>query len=247
MNDTDQNSDSLRNSLDPVTAIATGDFRMVTETTLVGHTWEYNREVYELWRIFDPWPDGMLLHVGGPRGRDVVVFSVWRDSNAESEYMGKIGIERYTDAAGELVNRGLEPPSDLLPDNREIVSVTLGPLARYFFDIGADLDESSGRQFGVPLAALEIDYGALERSEVEQRCRAAGLGEALPGALIVRIVHRAGEGLRELQVWASQGVAEQYLEQVFRPQIAAGDRVETSSFEIKRLAISSAQIAAASP
>jgi hypothetical protein len=224
-------------------ALVLGGFRLYTDTVEKGVSWEVNRKIYEAWRIFDPWPRGMLLHMAGPDGPDVRVEAVWTDSHAEAEHMGTVGIERFTKVVEVLAREFEGPPPDMLPVSLVLRHVSFGPLAKHFVDIGPDLDESSGKQLGTALTTLDLDCRGLTEQQTEELWRAAGLGETVPSELILRIVYVVDGALRETQLWKSESSARAFAEDVLTPEAeriaGTAQAISTDFREIKRLAISS--------
>lgn len=219
-------------------AVVVDGFKQVTETFMKDKPWEYNRRVYEIWRIFDPWPDGFLLHMAGPTDEGVVIQAIWRDAAAEASYMAEIGIERYTEIAHAMAGERPDAPADLLPQNLELRHLSFGPLAARFIDIGPDLDESSGKQLGTVMTAVDLEYAALSGEQTEQLWREAGLGATVPGDLIMRAVFVRDGGLVETQLWASEDAARGFVERTLAPAAAPAE-VPARYREIKRIAISS--------
>jgi hypothetical protein len=224
-------------------AVVVDGFSMVNETLMDGKSWEYHRRVYELWRIWDPWPPASLLQLSGPTERGSVTQAVWRDLAAEREYMSNEGVERFTEVARVLAEERVDPPADLLPVNFELEFVAFGPSARGFIDIGADLDEAAARQFGTVLTAVDLDYSALSAEQTQQLMDAAGLGATIPGDMVLRFGYLQDGALHETEVWRSEQAARAFVDELLQPEAAriAGtpEAIGFTVREVKRLAISS--------
>lgn len=236
--------DAPENAADgPVPAVQVTGYSLINETLMRDKSWAYNRRVYELWRIWDPWPPASLLQISGPTDTGALTQAVWRDQAAEHAYMSKQGAERFTDVVRTLIAEGEHPLADVLPINMALSYVALGPLARGFIDIGADLDESAGLQLGTVLTAVDLDHSALGAQHSAELQEVAGPLDSIPGELIVRLLHTKDDALRETQVWASEGAARGFLEGRYLPEAEriAGrpDAVDVTPRVIKRLAISS--------
>lgn len=224
-----------------VPAVVLGGFGLINETLMRGKDWAYNERVQAGWRMWDPWPDGCLLHVSGPTPDGGLTQAVWRDEAAEFAYMSTIAIERFTGVIAEMVKEGFEPPADVLPVNLELKYLAFGPLAERFVDIGADLDGAAGRQFGTVLTAVDLGLTALSGEQLEELWRTVGLGESVPADLIMRAAFvKDGESI-ETQIWASDEAAQRFVEAALKPAVTkiagSGDAVSATFREIKRLAI----------
>lgn len=214
-------------------------FELFTDTLELNTSWEVNRRIYETWRIFDPWPTGLLFHMAGPSGDDVRIQAVWSDASLEAEHMKSIGIDRFTDVVAVLANEFETAPPDMLPVSRRLHHVSLGPLAERFVDIGPDLDESAGRQLGTTLTAIDLDFSALRAVEAAQALASAGVGEAMPEDLILRVSWLEDEAIKETQLWKSDEAARGFVE---RNGSQLTGSAPIAFREIKRLAIASAEL-----
>lgn len=244
--DSTQASDQGSSPQGAARATVLDGFDLFTDTHLVDTPWEVNRRIYEAWRIFDPWPRGLLFHLAGPTGTGVRIQSVWRSAQHESEHMTTIGAERFTDVVGVLVGElGISVP-DMLPVNSQLRSVSFGPLARNFVDIGPDLDESVGRQFGTVLTAVDFDHGSLADDQLNDLWQQTGTGESSPEAMITQFSWRVGEATYETQLWQSEELARAHVEGVLGPQLArvgrSAEELAIGYREITRMAIASSEL-----
>lgn len=244
----DPHADQASNSPDPGNApsVEVDGFALLTETLLEGKAWEYNQKLFPIWRIFDPWPEGYLLHIAGPTDAGVYIQAIWRDRAAENDYMSKIGIERYTEVARVFTEQGIDTPADLLPSNHELSLLALGPLASKFVDPGPDLDESACRQFGTTITALDIGFGALSDDQIRELWRAMDLDENMPGEMILRIAADYDGEFKESQIWISEEAANRFFTEQLAPvaETIAGTGVTLNARtrEIRRLAILSSEL-----
>lgn len=212
-------------------------FTMANETFMEGQPWAYNQRIYELWRIWDPWPRGCLLQMTGPTELGVLVQAVWESEEAEQKYMAKIGIDRYTDCIRQLGGEFGERPADVLPTSYELHQIAFGPLADRFADIGADLDEARGKQFGTVLTAVDFDLSAIGVSGADELADATGLSRELPGELILRMVLLLDDQIKETQLWTSEQAAREFADGALATAAQMHDPLPASYREIKRLAI----------
>lgn len=204
--------------------------------------WEYNRRVYEIWQIYAHWPAGFLLHMAGPSKDGVMIQSVWKDADAESTYMAEVGIERYTEVARVMTVQGTAPPVDLLPVNCRLAHLAFGPLAANFVDIGPDLDESTGRQFGTELTAVDIRLPGFSAEQQDSLWQELGVVDGTPPEMIVRLQVEDSVELRDTQLWVSGDHARAFVNTELLPAVAAiaGDDAPQPLIDyrpIRRLAI----------
>jgi hypothetical protein len=214
-------------------------FALLTDTYEKDTPWAVNRRIYENWRIFDPWPQGMLLHMAGPVGSDVRVQAVWTNEEDKDRHMAAIGIERFTDVVEALAREFETAPPDMVPISRKLRLIAFGSPAKHLVDIGPDLDESSGKQFGTAMTSADIDYSSLSGQEVEELTAGAGLGAELPAEMIMRAVWDGENGLEETQVWKSEAAAREFFEQ---HQAHFTDEIPVVFHEVVRLAIASSEL-----
>ena len=236
-----------------VPAVVVSGYELSIET-IIDASWEYNRRQYELWRIFDPWPAGFLLHVAGPAEDTVPVQAIWRNYEVQSQYMADVGVHRFTEVVRVMTEEhgGRQAAlADVEPVHRKITHLGFGPLALGFIDIGPDLDESAGRQLGTVLTAIDIKIEALNAASTDELWRKLRLVEQIDTELIMRLQETEdseGNGdLRETQVWSSEAAARRFVDDELFPQlrdcgVAPEAFPEIEFREIRRLAISSAEL-----
>ncbi|MGB1583589.1 MAG: hypothetical protein ACPHCI_07355 [Solirubrobacterales bacterium] len=231
---------------DRVPAVVVTGFELLTETA-IGAPWEYNRRVYEIWGIYAHWPAGFLLHMAGPSSDGVMIQSVWRTSEQESTYMAEVGIERYTEVTRVLSEEGSEHPVDLLPVNNKLERLTFGPLAKHFVDIGPDLDESAGKQFGTVLTAVDIRLPGISTDQQERLWTELRLANEAHPDLIVRIQVTDDTETRDTHLWVSERAAREFVESQLTPLLAQIAEPEAAApvvefRPIRRLAIGSSEL-----
>lgn len=228
-----------------VAAVVVNDFELLTETGMEA-PWSHNQRVYEIWGIYAHWPEGFLLHMAGPSKIGVMIQSVWRSNEHESTYMAEVGVERYTEVARVLSVDDHEHPADLLPVNTRLAHLSFGPLAEHFVDIGPDLDESAGKQFGTELTAIDILLPSLSAEQQAILWDELDLVDNAAPDLILRIQIDDGTQLRDTQLWKSEDAARAFVEHELLPRVAAiaGEDAEEPVIDyrpIRRLAIGSSE------
>lgn len=227
-------------------ALRSSGFELSVESRLKAD-WLYNRRLYEIWAIYDHWPDGMLLNIAGPSADGVVIQALWKDAETQDEYFGRLGIERFTEVVRQLATAAEPNPviADLEPVHRSIGHLSFGPLAHAFTDIGPDLDESAAHFFGTTPVAVDIRFPGFESEQVDGLWRNLRLVDELHPRLIVRLqeVGRMGVIL-ETQTWLSEDDARAFVERELTPAFedlnsSGNGGIECTYREIKRIAISS--------
>ena len=226
-------------------ALRSSGFELSVESRLKAD-WLYNRRLYEIWAIYDHWPDGMLLNIAGPSADGVIIQAMWKNAETQDEYFGRLGIERFTEVVRQLATATEPNPviADLEPVHRSIILLSFGPLAHAFTDIGADLDESAAHFYGTTPVAVDIRFPGIEIEQIDTLWRSLRLVDELPPRLIVRLQEIGGLGaVLETQTWLSEADARAFVEQELTPAFnelnASGDgRMECTYREIKRIAIS---------
>ena len=226
-----------------VRALVIDDFSLMTET-LMDAPWEYNARVYEIWAMFDNWPEACLFHMSGPSEFGVTIQAVWASSKHERTYMGKVGIERYTEVARVMTSEGTAPSVDLLPNNHPLTHLSLGPLAANFIDIGADLDGAVGRQFGGQITAVDVQIPALGKAELDAFWEALDLVESADPESIVRVQFAGESGPRDTLLWTTEQAARRFVDAELLPAVAeiGGPRAVLEIRPVVRLAIGSSAL-----
>lgn len=212
--------------------------------------WLYNRRLYEIWAIYDHWPEGMLFNIAGPSSDGVIIQALWKNAEKQDEYFGRKGIERFTEVVRQLATASEPNPviADLEPIHRAITHLSFGSLARAFTDIGADLDESAAHFYGTTPVALDIRFPGVETEQVEELWRDLRLVDELHPRLIVRMQEVGSLGaILETQTWLSEDDARTFVSQELTPafdalKISGEGRMECAYREIKRIAISSREL-----
>lgn len=229
-----------------VPAVVVDDFEMLTEAPMAA-PWSHNQRVYEVWAIYAHWPEGFLLHMAGPSKIGVMIQSVWRTPDHESTYMAETGVERYTEVARVLSVEDHQQPADLLPVNSRLAHLSFGPLAGHFVDIGPDLDESSGKQFGTQLTAIDIELPSLSAEQQETLWNELDLVDNAAPDLILRMQIEEETQLRDTLLWKSEEAARAFVDNELLPRVAeiAGEDADAPIMEFRpvvRLAIGSKEL-----
>ena len=212
--------------------------------------WLYNRRLYEIWAIYDHWPEGMLSSIAGPSSDGVIIQALWKNAEKQDEYFGRLGIERFTEVVRQLTTASEPNPviADLEPIHRSLTHLSFGPLARAFTDIGADLDESAAHFYGTTPVALDIRFPGVKTEQIEALWSDLRMVDELPPRLIVRMQEVGSLGvILETQTWLSEDDARAFVRQELTPafdalKISGEGRMECAYREIKRIAISSHEL-----
>ncbi len=226
-------------------AVIVEGFSLGTEVPLAAD-WNFNRRLYELWAIYEHWPEGYLLSLSGPDADGVMIQAVWRSQDYERDYMTTIGVERFTEAVRVLSEEGFRPV-DVLPQNRLLTTLTFGPLAKEFVDIGADLDEAAARRLGMTLTAVDLVVDGFSDADDHALWLQLDLVENCDPGIVMRLAVSYDESIKNTLVWSSEQAAREFVDQQLLPAVAEispgseqSARVELR--EVKRLAIGSSEL-----
>lgn len=229
-----------------VPAVIVEGFTLGTEVPLDAD-WNFNRRLYELWAIYEHWPEGYLLSLSGPDANGVMIQAIWRSQDHERNYMTTVGVERYTEAVRVLSEEGYRPV-DVLPQNKQLTSLIFGPLAKEFIDIGADLDEAAAKRLDMTLTAIDLVVNGFSGEDDRALWAQLDLTENCDPRLVMRLAVSHDGSIKNTLVWSSEEAAREFVDQQLIPaiaEIAPGSeqsaRVELR--EIKRLAIGSSELA----
>lgn len=212
--------------------------------------WLYNRKLYEIWAIFDHWPDGMLFNIAGPTSDGVIIQALWANAEMQDKYFGEVGIERFTEVVRTLSTEEEPNPviADLEPVHRAVRHLSFGRLATAFIDIGADLDESAVHFYGTTPVALSIRFHGLDAEQIDALWRNLDLVHRLHPRMIMRMQEAALlTQILETQVWLTEADARRFVTEELSPAFNSagfgdGARVEVGYRELKRIAISSKEL-----
>ncbi len=228
-----------------VPAVIVEGFTLGTEVPLDAD-WNFNRRLYELWAIYEHWPEGYLLSLSGPDAKGVMIQAVWRSQDHERNYMTTIGVERYTEAVRVLSEENYRP-ADVLPQNRLLTSLTFGPLAKQFVDIGPDLDEAAAKRLGTTLTAIDLVVDGFSGDDDRALWAQLDLAENLDPRLLMRLAVSYDESVKNTLVWSSEQAAREFVDQQLLSaisQVSPGSEqtAQVELREIKRLAIGSSEL-----
>lgn len=154
---------------------------------------------------------------------------------------------RLSASHGRSLERRRDDPVDLLPVNNKLERLTFGPLAKHFIDIGPDLDESAGKQFGTVLTAVDIRLPGISADQQDRLWAGLRLVNEAHPELIVRIQTTDDAETRDTHLWVSEGAARDFVESQLIPLLAqiAGPEAAEPVVEfrsIRRLAIGSSEL-----